>query len=167
MSRNELIELLAKAGLRTGEADLGRSNKVDRLDSVHDPSAVEQLGVALADRLRDCRPNRVVVWDDPENAVLGHIVARELGTTVIRAMDAQGGIDYDGTLQDGDRIVVVAVAYRHEAPLGAMLALVTRRAGSVANIAALIDTPVLQTYRSLHPVTALVAATGTPTGSGV
>jgi adenine/guanine phosphoribosyltransferase-like PRPP-binding protein len=140
---SDVLTLLAAGGVpheelsNLGETPAARPSKYDPL---RDPRGAEQLGLALAERLRASEPDRILVWDDVEDAVLAWVVARELGCPVVRAMEADGLLDFDGTIADGDRVVVLADAFRQGRILHGMKALVTVNRASVAAVAVLFDT---------------------------
>jgi len=105
----------------------------------------------------------VVVWEDIENSVLAHIVARELGVTALRIIDASGVLDYDGSFGDDDRVVIVADAFRSDFPINAMRALIENHGGRVVAFGALINTPALVDAAGSIPVATLW---GTPRPGG-
>ena len=44
-----------------------------KYNGLADPSGAEDLARALAERLRSLDISAVVVWEDPEDVVLGHV----------------------------------------------------------------------------------------------
>ncbi|QAY58561.1 hypothetical protein ET475_00105 [Microbacterium protaetiae] len=71
------------------------------------PAVAEALGARLAQRLRDLSPTAVVVGDNPDDAVLGHVVARETGATLTLLELDEGLLTFYPRLREGDRVVLV------------------------------------------------------------
>lgn len=69
------------------------------------PAVAEVVGQSLATALRPFAPDTVVLWSEPRTAVLGHIVARELGAKVIYAYSDEGILSLSAAL--GARIALV------------------------------------------------------------
>jgi len=69
------------------------------------PALAEAVGQSLATALRPFTPDTVVLWNEPRTAVLGHVVARELGAEVIYAYSDEGILSLSATL--GRRIGLV------------------------------------------------------------
>lgn len=103
-----------------------------------DPARIEELGIGLAAATRELAPTRVLCWEGIEDRLLAHVVARELGVTVVMAMNASGLLDFEGTFGPADRVVIVANAQPHERDLTAMQALVRQHHGEV--VAVLVPT---------------------------
>lgn len=55
-----------------------------------DPAVIERAGIAMADRLVEVGTPLVVCWYGPEDAVLAHVVGRQLGTRVHYLTDVDG-----------------------------------------------------------------------------
>jgi len=66
------------------------SVRPSKYSALLDPAGAEKLGIALAAVARDIAPSLVVIWEDVEDLVLGHIVARELGLPLVRIYNAEG-----------------------------------------------------------------------------
>lgn len=75
-----------------------------RQTSLRDPARVEAGCVALARRLPPA--DAVLCWDAAEDAVLGHILARELQAQLWLATDIEGILSSDGVLPAGSRVVI-------------------------------------------------------------
>lgn len=137
-----VIELLGRAGGGTGEAVPG--GRPPKYNGLADPAGAEELGVLLADRLRAPGPTAIVVWEDPEDVVLGHVVARELGLPVVRAYDADGLVGHSAGLPDRPRVALVADAIRDPRAVLAARALVDREGGALVATAVLVGTAELR-----------------------
>ena len=106
MDEARLTELLERGGSAPG------SGRPAKYNGMADPAAAEELAGELARRLRAATPSAVVVWEDPEDVVLGHVVGRELGLPVVRAYDADGLVGHTAGLPAAPRIALVADAVR-------------------------------------------------------
>jgi len=104
------------------------------LDDLSDPVAVEARAAALAALLREFRPSTVLTWETPENVVLGHVVARELGAVSLRCFDDDGLIDVDGVLAENGHVALVVVALDRVERLRAMIALTEQKGRTVGAV---------------------------------
>ncbi|MFJ4651906.1 hypothetical protein ACIP5Y_11600 [Nocardia sp. NPDC088792] len=126
-----------------------------RYQPSRDPAGAEELGRALARALRDAAADpdaaadTVLVWDDSDDLVLAHVVARELGATVMRALEIEGLVLPLGEHGPPGAVVLLADAFRTRAALRALHALAAREGGRVTAIAALIATPQLDAAAGL------------------
>lgn len=136
-------ELIARPGVPAGTTS-GPGAAVDKYNGMADPAGAEELGSELAARLRDRAPDAVVVWEDPEDVVLGHVVARELGISMVRAYDADGLVGTNGNLPPDPRIALVADAVRDPRVVRAARALAGREGGSLVATAVLVDSAALE-----------------------
>ncbi|GMA30495.1 hypothetical protein GCM10025875_04870 [Litorihabitans aurantiacus] len=96
------------------------------IDAGADPAALELLGTLVADTLRAHAVGVVVSWNDPDDAVLAHVVARELGVPSRRASLDLGRLELDGPPLAGAVVAVVATSFtprpRALEPLARLLA---------------------------------------------
>lgn len=143
MSDHDIRELLIAGSVPAQDLAAVPSDQVGSYCSLFDSAGAERLGRALADALSPHEPTLVVVWEDIENTVLAHIVARELGVNALRVVDASGILDFDGSFGTDDRAVVVADAFRGDFPINAMRALIEQQGGRVVAFGALMTTPAL------------------------
>ena len=139
MDRTETTAHLLAGGL-PAEHLKGHTDDVAPYCGLLDPPGAEAIGRALAERLRHLQPTKVLVWEDPDVNILGYIVARELGITAARGVEASGVLDLDGVI-GADRIVVVADAIRRTSHALAMQALSERGGGQLVGFAVLVSTP--------------------------
>jgi hypothetical protein len=79
----------------------------------------------------------VIAWEDPEDAVLAHVVARELGVRALRAWNADGLVDQSSALNADDRAVLVLDALRDPAAVRAVRGIVERDGAQLAGTAVL------------------------------
>ena len=124
-----------------------------------DPDGAEELGRELAGRIRDLAPAAIVIWEEPEDVVLGHVVGRELGLPVVRAFDADGLVGHSAGLPDAPRAVLVTDAVRDGRVVRAAQALAEQQGGALIGTAVFIETPALrETGTAAGQVVALVRA---------
>lgn len=136
-----------------------RIAEVPKYNGALDPAGVEELGRRLADKLRQIAVDAVLIWEDVEDLVLAHVVARELGVHVVRAFDADGLVMSVGRIDAGDNVVVLADTFRDATVLDALRSLVHSRAAAVAALATLVHSPLTET--AAGPVVSLAAGLDT------
>jgi len=163
VNEHDVRKFLISGGVPADDLDAQPSNHVGSYSGLFDPPSAELLGRRLADALRPHRPTLVVVWEHIENSVLAHIVARELGVSALRVVDASGVLDYDGTFGISDRAVIVADAFRSDFPITAMRALTEQHGGQVAAFGAIMNTPALLAAAGEIAVTTLWPSAGEET----
>lgn len=132
-----IAELLGRGGCDVSSAGSASYNPLA------DPPGAEALGQALANALREVSPTVVLVWERPEDGVLGHVVARELGLRAVRAYDAEGLVGHGPGLDEGARIALVADAIRDVQPVRAARGLADQLGGALVATAVLVATPEL------------------------
>src|SRR5262249_55474451 len=91
--------------------------------SVQDPSVVEAIGRRLAERLSTPGVGAVVSWDDLDDAVLGHVVARELGGQLSYAYVDEGILGVTPVPESGTKVVVVGYELTRYPGLGPLLSM--------------------------------------------
>lgn len=163
MSDQDVRSILISGGVPAAELDSPPSNHVGSYSGLFDPPGAELLARRLSDALRPHGPTLVMVWENIEDSVLAHIVARELGVGALRVVDASGVLDYDGTFGSSDRVAVVADAFRSEVPVHAMRALTEQHGGQVVAFGAMMSTPVLVDAAGEAAVTTLWPGAGEET----
>jgi adenine/guanine phosphoribosyltransferase-like PRPP-binding protein len=131
-------ELLRQGGAERREAGATKYN------GLVDPPGAEELAQRLAALVRDLAPTAIVIWHDPEDVLLGHVVGRELSVPVIRARDAEGLVGHSAGLPDEPRVVLIGDAVRDSTVVRAVRALIEQRGGSLAATAVLVETPELR-----------------------
>jgi hypothetical protein len=104
-------------------------------DVLSDPEADEALGTGLARDLAGLGIDRLVVWDDLPDVVLGHVVARCLGIAGTMAVEQEGLVELSGALPAGARVALLAHDFRTDNRLLALLAIVRRHQGVIAAVA--------------------------------
>jgi len=77
------------------------------IDVCVDPTAAESVGAAIAARAAEYQPQLVVTWGLPDESVLAHIVARDLGITSARADLDLGLITIEEELPSATRVLLV------------------------------------------------------------
>lgn len=118
-----------------GHADL----RLSKYNGLLDPAGAEALAGELARRVAERGATLVVIWEDVEDIVLGHVVARELGVPVLRAFNADGLVGHVGPLPGGARGILVTDSPRDPLASRALRALLERAGGTLLGVAALVD----------------------------
>lgn len=77
------------------------------IDTASDPQAVDRLGEAIADLLRDFAPDAVVCWVGDNDAVLAHAIAHRLEVSVIRLQEDMGLLSVEPALTEQIATVVM------------------------------------------------------------
>lgn len=138
-----VIELLRRGGLVVPEPGVDASSDpfwvLPAYNGLQDPEGSEQLGHDLARELSEFEPTRLLIWQDSADIVLGYVVARTLGIPAIRSYDLDGLVAFDGTFDDGGRLVLVADAFRRAEPVRAMCALARQQSHEVVAAGALVS----------------------------
>ena len=119
--------------------------RIPKYNGLADPLGAEELGRLLSQRLRPFGPTAVLLWEDPQDVVLGHIVARELGIIAVRSYNEEVLIELAGTLPPKSRVLLLTDAFRDAGLLRAMRGIVERHGGTVVASAALAQTDALAT----------------------
>jgi adenine/guanine phosphoribosyltransferase-like PRPP-binding protein len=146
-------------GLGGSATNPERAIRPPKYSGLADPDGAEELGRALASRVRELAPAAIVIWEEPEDVVLGHVVGRELGLPVVRAFDADGLVGHSSGLPASPRVVLVTDAVRDGRVVRAAQALAEQQGGGLIGTAVLIETAGLrQTGRAAGQVIALVRA---------
>jgi hypothetical protein len=104
-------------------------------------AAVERVGKALADQLRPYGPNVVSFWNTGDEAVLGHVVARELGASVLRADDVKGVLSFSGELPTDARVALLATAWTNARWLESLSSVMRSSSADVVVIASVLAAP--------------------------
>lgn len=143
MDKNQIREALIAGGVPPVQLDASGGEAPEPYSAILDPVTAEPLMIALAAALRPHRPTRIAVWEDIENSVVAYTVARHLGVTATRIVDASGILDYDGDLRESDRVAIVADAFRAERDLVVADRLVNKHGGQVVAVGALMITKFL------------------------
>lgn len=162
MNTNEATAALARGGLIIPESESAETDLVDgamlpRYQPSKDPLGAEELACALAFALHGNTVDTVLVWDDGDDLVLAHIVARELGAIVLRAFEVEGLVLPMGDGGPAGAVVLLADAFRTRAAIRALRASAERDGGRVVAVAALVATRQLDAAIGLPVHTALPA----------
>lgn len=110
---------------------------------VTDPKAATTVGGRLDARLGDCPFDQIVVWNEPESAVLAHVIGGRRGVPVARATEIEGLVELIDPLSPGGQKLVLARAFSREGAWRALVSLVSRAGAHVAAVAAIDRTAVL------------------------
>ncbi|MFJ4261999.1 hypothetical protein ACIPYU_06120 [Paenarthrobacter nicotinovorans] len=108
------------------------------ITSLQTPGVAEILGKELAKSLAPHNPDTVLVWDQVESAVLGHVVARELDADLIYAFSVEGSLGHSGELTEGARTVVVSYDWTELHGLEALVRFAQSQGASVTGIGSVV-----------------------------
>jgi adenine/guanine phosphoribosyltransferase-like PRPP-binding protein len=108
------------------------------ITSLQTPSVAEILGKGLAKTLASHNPDTVLVWDQVESAVLGHVVARELDADLIYAFSVEGSLGHSGELAHGTRTVVVSYDWTELHGLEALIRFAQSQGAAVTGIGSVV-----------------------------
>lgn len=97
------------------------------------PREIETTGKKLASAAVELGADLVLTWNQAEDAVLGHIVARELAVGIAYANEVEGILDTFGALTGHNVLVVFAEAPK-EPGITALTGLVTTSGARLAGI---------------------------------
>lgn len=97
------------------------------------PPETEKLGQSLARDAKDLKVDTVLTWSQPEDTVIGHVVARELGIGTVYANEVEGILDTFGSLT-GLNVLIVFAETPNESEVTALTGLVENSAARVAKI---------------------------------
>jgi hypothetical protein len=111
------------------------------ITSLQSPAVAEALGRGLAASLTSASPDTVVVWDQVESAVLGHVVARELHADLVYAFSVEGSLGISGTLAPGSRAVVVSYDWTELHGLDALVRFTQSQGAVVSGIGSVVAAP--------------------------
>jgi hypothetical protein len=167
----DIESLLRRGGIPSGWSEQEPSMQpggrlaLPKYDGSLDPVGAEELGCLLAEASRDAAVDVVVVWQDAEDLVLAHVVARELGVRVVRTFDADGLVGHHGDFPPNARALIVADTLRDPSVGRALEQLVRQQGGQVIAAAVLIDSRVafsgLSTEISRYALVAMPEVTST------
>jgi hypothetical protein len=108
--------------------------------SLQSPAVAEVLGRSLAASLSSAAPDTVVVWDQVESTVLGHVVARELQADLVYAFSVEGSLGISGALT-GSRAVLVSYDWTELHGLDALVRFAQSQGTVVAGIGSVVAAP--------------------------
>jgi len=170
LTHETYVELLAGGGLTLPEPGAEPTpSPLPKYNGSRDPAGVERLGTELARSVSAAvatTPDLVVVWQDPEDLVLAHVVARELGTTVLRLMDLDGLVGHEGPVPRHASAVIVSDAVRDGSVVRAMVALIERANSTVVAVATLA-VPEFDTVSDIGAVPAVTSPAARADSSAV
>lgn len=123
------------------------------ITSLQSPGVAESLGRALAASLLRTAPDIIVVWDQVESAVLGHVVARELHADLVYGFSVEGSLGTSGILKSASRAVVVSYDWTEMHGLDALVRLTESRGPIVAGIGSVFAAPDTETHLAVKTYT--------------
>lgn len=161
LSRSEIEDLIAR----------GLNSSGTGYTALTDPQGAERLGAELARRCEAHRPSCLLIWQGPHDLVLAHIVARTLGTPIVRAHNSEGLVEIDGTFpKDGGRVLLVGDVFISAEVVRALCATAQQQGQKVVAAASLRE-PGASARVQLHDdgiplIVLLTASSGTEIPNG-
>jgi hypothetical protein len=109
------------------------------------PDLVEQVGRRVAEVVSSAGIDVVATWDDIEDAVLGHVVSRELGArNLIVYAPQEGVVEFDAPLGAGQRVLLLSVGFDRTNSVRAPVALIRSRGAELLRIVSLRPSAVVE-----------------------
>ncbi|MFC0531637.1 orotate phosphoribosyltransferase [Phytohabitans kaempferiae] len=122
-------------------AGFAGNGQAPRFDLLADTRCTHRLGRALGDLLRHRELSHLLVWERPDDVVLGFVLAAELGLPVVRLESVSGLLYLSGTFPPSARVAVVACAFESPGELVPLSALLAQTGTTLAAVAGLVRTP--------------------------
>lgn len=140
----------------TTSATAGTPEQPAAPDPLAQPATTETTGRNLAKQLNEVGAEAVLCWDVPEDAVLAHVVARELGVPLWRAVDVEGIIELARAIPKDTSVVLVADTLRQPTSLAGLIGIVSHHGGRAVGVATAWPSTVLsgEAPSGVHVVTA-------------
>lgn len=105
------------------------------------PARTEQVGAALAAAVADLDIGTVVCWDTTEDAVLGHVAARELGAELCLAVEIEGIVSLLQPLSGDTRVALVSEEFKARTGLAGLAGVVRHSGGTVVAVGSVAAAP--------------------------
>lgn len=128
----------------------------DTASILDDPARTERVGTRLADRLSGKGITAVVCWNASEDAVLAHVVARELGVGLRLADEIEGIITLEGVLPDGAVVALVGSELTARTAVSGLAGVARHSGGRIAAVAT-VRTPAVVTETEAAGATVITA----------
>jgi hypothetical protein len=109
---------------------------------VHDPAGAEALGAQVAAHAAGA--TAVVSWNSPDDAVLGHVVARALGVPRATVDLDLGRFTLEPGLPAGSRVLLVLTDPADYEPVASVATLLSGRAHELIAVARLVPELVVE-----------------------
>lgn len=152
--------------MATGRLDevVTASPEDNRATNPTDPAVAERAGIGLADRLAEVGTPLVVCWYGPEDAVLAHVVGRQLGTRVHYLTDVEGILEASGELAGPADAVFVTWRLNRASNLAGVRGLVAHH-GCELVAAAAVEADEKATFEAVSGVSIAVLSGTAPTSA--
>jgi hypothetical protein len=112
-------------------------------DILGDPRVADAAARQLLPAVRPLAPEAVLVWYEPDSAVLGHALARELGCLCLAATQTEGLVDLVTAPPRGTRVLLLSPRFTAPYSVRALLGVAGFHGLTVVAVAAVRDSPVL------------------------
>ncbi|SEN18945.1 hypothetical protein [Nonomuraea pusilla] len=124
------------------------------------PGAVETIGRAMANALRGIRPGAMAIWNTSDEAVLAHVVGRELEVPVVRAEEIEGVVLLNPGVTPGTEVALIATTWDRPERVTTLLNLIATKQARAVAVAAVLRTPALDAITLLPTVCLATFADG-------
>jgi hypothetical protein len=104
---------------------------------------VEIIGRALAERLRTSGATALAIWNTSDEAVLAHVVGRELAVPALWATETRGLVNLTSALDSNTRLVLLATTWHQPHRLASLRVLAETCHAQVVAVAAVIGSTAL------------------------
>jgi len=135
----EVARVIGRGGLAASDPEN------TKYDPSIDPDGAERLAARLADEARDLEPSAVVIWKEPEDILLAHLVALALDVHWIACSDEDGFVAVSGKIIPGGSVVFLTDAVREGTPLIALRNAMALHGVALAGTCVLVGTEQLDT----------------------
>jgi hypothetical protein len=98
--------------------------------------------------LARCEFDAIVVWDDPESAVLAHVIGASRGVPILRVVAVGGLVELIDAMEPHGPKLLLAPSFATEGSWRALSTLVTRAGATVSALAAVVTTPATATAQA-------------------
>ena len=102
------------------------------------PAVTERLGASIANRTRAYNPDVVASWFGPDEAVLAHIVARELDAVRTAIELDLGLLSLESELPPASKILLVSTSWNSRRPLAPLRTLLEGQGHTIVAAASLV-----------------------------
>lgn len=136
---DEVAQLMRQGGLSISDPEN------TKYDPSLDPGGAERLASRLADLARALEPSALVIWKNPEDILLAHLVGLALDVHWIAGSEEDGFVAVSGRIVPGSSVVFLTDAVREETPLIALRNAMALHGVALAGTCVLVGTEQLDT----------------------
>lgn len=133
--------MMADSSEKLAGNSMSRSTVADRTQSpsIHRPVLFDEAGRRLAEQIAGQGAEVVVIWEGMESAVLGHVVARQLGADLVCAYAVQGSLGLSAGIYPGAKVALVDIDWATDPGLEPLLKLLETRNAEIVGIGSVLQ----------------------------